>query len=1047
MEELQEDHTESFKDGLDLCQQLMDRYTKSAATQHRHLLATAAAMRLILTDESLPLTPPAYFAAAISSLDTAAASETLDPIAVSSLLSFMSVGLPLVVPGGIVPLKANEAVGVLVRLLLRERQELAALSVRAAVKCLGILLGFCDVEDWGSVKLGFETLLKFSVDKRPKVRRCAQDYLEKFFKSLHCSTVVKEASNLVLSMVRSYKPWITTLITDGPKDDVLSKPEHLEVLHMLNVLKLTAPHLSVKVISKVSSEINKSMSSQFSALTRHIHKTIEAIFEASKIEDIVTETENIIVSLASYVSLGDQNPLDTVMCAMALLKRALDMLHAGNMSSSIMNLPLVCGSAVGLLYHEASTASQASSILKEVLCHLVDHKSLSVGEDQPSNGGSLESPEASSIKSTCSIFENALSAGDGVPNEHILAVISVLFLKLGDISYIIMKNIVLKLAEFMIHASGGTLNTEHLHKCIGSAVIAMGPERLLTLLPISLDDHNFTCSNIWLVPILKDYVAGASLGYYMDHIMPLAKSFKRASRKVKQSTVSENLLAQYHELCGLLPSFCRYPTDTCQKCVPLVDVLIIFLMKEPLMHENVSIALQVLVGENKSVLSPKKDAGESNSFGAKYPELAFGNMPSYTKKTATKNVKALASCSSLLLQTLADLFISSLPEKRSILKDAIGCLASITDSSMKKMVLVSLLKRFQFIGGGSEVEKFFSHNQASANKEQGDLSNMERDSQRYLILELTSSLVEGAKSDLIDIIYNLVTDSLRATNVSGHREAYQTLNRILEEHSWFCSSRFKELADLLLGLEAPIDIVSLRSRFASFHTLMVHAMKTSSEEENSKAFLILNEIILTLKDGSDKPRKTAYDTLLDISSSLQDSSCDTSDAPYHKLISMIMGYLSGSSPHIKSGAVSALSILVYKDTNICQSVPDLVPSLLSLLQTKAAEVIKAVLGFLKVVASSVSANDLQNLLSDVVNEVMPWSSVSRNHFRSKVIVILEILTRKCGSAAVKSVTPDKYKSFIKTVLENRHNKGRSEEADSTGTEKNSRRFICQGVRF
>jgi ribosomal RNA-processing protein 12 len=58
----------------------------------------------------------------------------------------------------------------------------------------------------------------------------------------------------------------------------------------------------------------------------------------------------------------------------------------------------------------------------------------------------------------------------------------------------------------------------------------MGPERILTLLPISLHD-DFTCINIWLIPILKDYVVGASLQYYMEHIVPLAKSFKRASHK------------------------------------------------------------------------------------------------------------------------------------------------------------------------------------------------------------------------------------------------------------------------------------------------------------------------------------------------------------------------------------------------------------------------------------------------------------------------------------------------------------------------------------
>lgn len=54
----------------------------------------------------------------------------------------------------------------------------------------------------------------------------------------------------------------------------------------------------------------------------------------------------------------------------------------------------------------------------------------------------------------------------------------------------------------------------------------------------------------------------------------------------------------------------------------------------------------------------------------------------------------------------------------------------------------------------------------------------------------------------------------------------------------------------------------------------------------------------------------------------------------------IMGYLSGASPHITSGAVSVLSVLIYKDTDICLSVPDLVPTLLSLLQGKSVEIIK-----------------------------------------------------------------------------------------------------------
>ncbi|KAK3405542.1 hypothetical protein EUGRSUZ_K01775 [Eucalyptus grandis] len=221
----------------------------------------------------------------------------------------------------------------------------------------------------------------------------------------------------------------------------------------------------------------------------------------------------------------------------------------------------------------------------------------------------------------------------------------------------------------------------------------------------------------------------------------------------------------------------------------------------------------------------------------------------------------------------------------------------------------------------------------------------------------------------------------------------------MQVHPWFCSSQYSQLIDLLIGLRTPSDIATLRSRFACFHVLIVHALKINSveeqqeeeeeeeEKEDSKAFFILNEIILVLKDAKEESRKEAYDVLINICSSLRSISPVSSVAPCQKLINMIVGYLSGSSPQITSGAVSALSVLVYKDTDICLSIPDLIPSVLSLLQSKAVEVIKAVLGFVKVVVSCLRNEDLQSLLSDIVDGVISWSSVSRHHFRSKACEI------------------------------------------------------------
>ncbi|XP_012086179.1 RRP12-like protein isoform X1 [Jatropha curcas] len=1028
-----EESETGFKDDSDICQQLLSRYSTSKAQHHRHLLATAAAIRSILSAESLPLSPPAYFAAAIDNLSD---SETLDSTAVAALLSFVSIIVPLIPPKGINGDKASEAVTVLVAVV--ERDGLGAASVSCVIKCLGVLiLGFCDLEDWGSVNLGFETVLKSSIDKRPKVRRTAQDCLEKVLKSLKSPSVIKESSKLVLSSFKRYMPMALTLselkIEDGSKDETLSKSGNLEILHMLNLLKLTIPYLSVKLCSKILLELRKLLNSRFTALTRHIFKCIEAFFETSKEEVIGMHMEDFINSLSFYVSFGEKNPMDTVIYAATLLKIAFGKDCYGS-TSGMKNVPKVCGSIAGLLNCETTTARQASDILKEIIKHCIDPKKLSTEGSQSFEDVSQESEEADMIKLTCDTFESTLSSYNGIPNEHLLEVISTLFLKLRSASFIFMKNFVLKLADLMNCVSQDKPDTYHLRDCIGSAVVAMGPERILTLIPISVHADNFTCSNVWLVPILKRHIAGSSLRYYMEHIVPLAKSFMRASHKVKKSVIGQDLLACAHGLWELLPSFCNYPVDTQKKFGSLAELLITLLKEDSSMHQNVAVALQLLVSQNRSALISEDNAGKSGSNAATDTLLEFRSVTSYSKKTATRNIGALASWSTELLQALVDLFVDSPAEKRLYIKDAVGCLASITDSSITKRILMSLLERLQLVNGRGEFEHLMSHGDELIGTEEGNISAKEKDVNRCVIMELASSLIEGAKEDLINLIYNYVVHIVKETDVLCHCEAYNALSRILKEHAWLCSSRYGEVIDLLLSQKPPTDVASLRNRFACFHILMVHMLEISLEEENAKAFLMLNEIILTLKDAKDEARKVAYDTLLVISSAFRNSSSAGSEESYHKLISMIMGYLSGPSPHIKSGAVSALSALVYEDADVCLKMPDLVPSLLSLLQNKAVEVIKAALGFVKVIVSSLQANDLQNLLSDITSGILLWSTVSRFHFRSKVTVILEIMIRKCGSAAVEFVTPEKYKNFVKTVLQNRHHKSTSKEAVSNDVE-------------
>ncbi|CAM8895857.1 unnamed protein product [Rhodiola kirilowii] len=1000
----------------DLCQQLMDRYKASSAKQHRHLLATAAAMRSVISSESLPLTPTAYFAATISSLSRSSQTP-LDADAVGALTSLLSLALPLVPPKGIASEKAVEAVEILVELLNRQGANgglVSASSVRAVVKCLGVLLaGFCDSGDWNSLHSGLQTLLKFSVDKRPKVRKCALAYVEKIFSSFEDPSIKKEASNLVASLFETYLPSIVELsnlrLSNGSTIEAPSRPELVEALHMLNVLKLAVPFLSTKMGSKFLKKLLKLMHSESTALTRHILIITDTYFLASKFEVISSSLEKILVSFSAYLTKAKNTPLDTEKAVLDLLRRTVDRVNCDDHRVCVKWLPVVFGSILENIMSNTGSAIHASSILKQMISQYVDRPDASCTNIEQFTED--EYHDRPPVLGLCRLFEDVLKRCEGIPNEHILGVVSVLFLKLGISSFIFMRVILQKLADLMIHSNG--TDTTHLQHCIGAAVIAMGPEKVLTILPIILNDEDFTCSNTWLIPVLRKYVDGASLDFYMNHIMSLAESLQQACRKAKNIVIRKELKAHARALRALLTAFCRRPRDAYQNIGPLSKLLITFIKKDSYMHGIVAVAIQELLDQNTR---SDEDGDYTCCFVIKDFNSDLRNLAPCSQKAVISDSGGWVMSMTDILEALTDLFHKSAPEKRLYLQSAIERLVSIVGSSTTKRIFLSSVEKFQSITDLVDQE--------------------EKTTQRCLLLELASSFSKGADEPFLAIIFDFIKLTLQGNVDTEHCAAFSALSKIIQERANYCSTRLNEVMDLMYPLKSNVEKNLLVARFKALHALLVLLIKENREEEEEKAFLILNEIILKMKDSDEEARKVAYDTLLAISSSLHDHSCSSFET-YKNFITMVTGYLCGASPQTKSGAISALSILVYKDPQVCVLLPDVLPSVLSLLESKSMEVIKAILGFVKVLVSCLQAKDLQTLLPDIVNGILPWSSVSRNHFRTKIIIIMEIMIRKCGSAAIESVIPKKYDGFIKTVRENRHGKTNSTEAEGTDDVKES----------
>jgi hypothetical protein len=60
----------------------------------------------------------------------------------------------------------------------------------------------------------------------------------------------------------------------------------------------------------------------------------------------------------------------------------------------------------------------------------------------------------------------------------------------------------------------------------------MGPETLLSLMPLNLEAEDLSVSNRLLIPILKQYIVGARLKYFTEEILPMIERVREKAHKV-----------------------------------------------------------------------------------------------------------------------------------------------------------------------------------------------------------------------------------------------------------------------------------------------------------------------------------------------------------------------------------------------------------------------------------------------------------------------------------------------------------------------------------
>ena len=272
------------------------------------------------------------------------------------------------------------------------------------------------------------------------------------------------------------------------------------------------------------------------------------------------------------------------------------------------------------------------------------------------------------------------------------------------------------------------------------------------------------------------------------------------------------------------------------------------------------------------------------------------------------------------------------------------------------------------------------------------------------LLGLAQALVksESLNEESINLLYRSIKPLIRSDeqNSRVQKKAYKVFAEICQHYTSFATakSRLNEIIDLLIGSSISLQVSARHMRLKCIK-LIVEGLDNQNKTHMDVIPNIVGEVLLCLKDANGKTRESAYQLLMAMAQ-VKDDMTD--------YLKIIVGALGAQTTHMRSAAVMALSRVVFEYARVDHTVQLLLPSLLQtvvvLFDENSREVIKSVIGFVRVSVAALQKEALEPLLADVVGGLMKFNR-GKGRFRSKIKIILKRLVKTFGYEAITPLVP------------------------------------------
>lgn len=903
---------------------------KSSSVIHTEMLATLSAVTEIINQNKGTESSTEYFAALMTTLEQATTKESI-----AACLALLQMVLKSV-PKPVLKLKFSETGHTFFQVLEKFAGTDDFLVLRHCIGCLSIILRVQDPSAWQGRSKFLDGILAFTIHSKPKVRKASQHAICRILRG---SDLMKDDDP------PAHHPAASQVAEHCHSNlDNFNKPGGITTtLHVLTLLKDLLHQFPSRFVKSICEKLLKIMTMNDLLVKSCSLQTFHSLFVSQPDENILPAVLNaqIINALYDYQpSIGDTQP---TLAWLAVMQEAHCNLVGKNVDLCAANLPKIIEKTSGLwISDKTEVVSAATHTIKTLI--QVCMASMCIDKITAKK-------YSKQLGKIIQQIQMGLKYQYSSAWHHVLHLIQEIFLVTRDTCTEDILPILVELAD--LRDSHKFMYNSDVESAVGAAVRSLGPQLVLSRIPLQSSAGTFDLNRSWLLPVLKQYINESTLAYFRDSMLPIAIMCSKKSKELseKQDGIgahSYELL--YYQIWALLPAFCNNPIDIKDNFKTLAQRLGQVIEHEKDLRMAVMASIRKLITrsiENEA----KEDTNELARFAKNYLPLLF-NL--YTTKPSGSDDEG---------------------QRRSAFETIVIYL-SITSKELITQLFDKIMEK---------------------------LENTDTDEYTKLSLyDLIRILSQFTDKNKLEILYKMCIPKINQRSRGKlQKKSYRIIEDICGSQSEICK---KYILDNRDSIEDDLNNAKMRIAPSARSTRLRcirNLVKNHDNLQETKFFkFIIPEIILCVKDVNSKCRDIAYD-LLDVIAIKFLSNPEAFD----NYINIIIGRLEDGN-YIDATLLALASIVFNHNGSVgFIKIKEILQRSCNLLTVEKRETVLSALSFIKVFLTSMPITIIGPTLPTIIEGLTKMTEDCKGHFRQKVRILLIKLIRKFGVDMITGIVP------------------------------------------